>query len=185
MLVRTPQLDRSGAGGLPIAPEKRPDPKLPNEFCRPASPSRVREACGPHGGNEHTPTASVSDGVDPALAEVLLQWHSKTEFAKPDNWIFASQFKVGLRCRGSPGECSGGILRPPPNAAASVPSAGTHSATFRSLLGETGAPLKVQQELTRHADTRATMNIYGKAMERSKREAHGNVVRLVLASQVA
>jgi hypothetical protein len=49
MLVRTKQLDRSGGGGLPIAPEKRPDPKLPNEFCRSASPSRVRDACGPHG----------------------------------------------------------------------------------------------------------------------------------------
>ena len=57
--------------------------------------------------------------------------------------------------------------------------------TFRSLLDETGAPLKVQQELMRHADIRTTMNIYGKAMERSKREAHGKVVRLVLASQVA
>jgi integrase len=57
--------------------------------------------------------------------------------------------------------------------------------TFRSSLDETGAPLKVQQELMRHADIRTTMNIYGKAMERSKREAHGKVVRLVLASQVA
>jgi hypothetical protein len=37
----------------------------------------------------------------------------------------------------------------------------------------------------RHADIRTTMNIYGKAMERSKREAHGKVVRFVLASQVA
>ena len=28
MLVRTRQLDRSGGGGLPIAPEKRPDPTI-------------------------------------------------------------------------------------------------------------------------------------------------------------
>jgi hypothetical protein len=52
-------------------------------------------------------------------------------------------------------------------------------------LDETGAPLKVQQELMRHADIRTTMNIYGKAMETSKREAHGKVVRLVLPSNVA
>lgn len=57
--------------------------------------------------------------------------------------------------------------------------------TFRSLLDETGAPLKVQQELMRHSDIRTTTNIYGKAMEKSKREARGKVVRLVLASQVA
>ena len=33
--------------------------------------------------------------LDPALAEVLLQWQRKTEFAKPDDWIFASPFKAG------------------------------------------------------------------------------------------
>jgi len=55
----------------------------------------------------------------------------------------------------------------------------------QGLLDETGAPMKVQQELMRHADIRTTMNVYGKAMDASKREAHGKVVRLVLASKVA
>ena len=45
--------------------------------------------------------------------------------------------------------------------------------------------MKVQQELMRHADIRTTMNVYGKAMGASKREAHGKVVRLVLAPKVA
>src|SRR6202165_3312412 len=62
-LVRTRQLDRNGGGGLPIAPEKGPDLRLPNEFCRSAFPSPVRDACGPHGSNEHIPRAIVSDGV--------------------------------------------------------------------------------------------------------------------------
>jgi|SRR6516165_3917397 integrase len=57
--------------------------------------------------------------------------------------------------------------------------------TFRTLLDETGAPMKVQQELMRHADIRTTMNVYGKAMDASKREAHGKVVRMVLAPKVA
>jgi integrase len=57
--------------------------------------------------------------------------------------------------------------------------------TFRTLLDETGAPMKVQQELMRHADIRTTMNVYGKAMDESKRAAHGKVVGLVLPSQVA
>ena len=47
--------------------------------------------------------------------------------------------------------------------------------TLRTLLDETGAPMKVQQELMRHADIRTTMNVYGKAMDASKREAHGKV----------
>ena len=38
--------------------------------------------------------------------------------------------------------------------------------------------MKVQQELMRHADNRTTMNVYGKAMDASKREAHSEVVRL-------
>ena len=58
-------------------------------------------------------------------------------------------------------------------------------ALCRSLLDETGAPLKVQQELMRHADIRTTMNVYGKAMDESKRTAHGKVVRLVLPLKVA
>ena len=57
--------------------------------------------------------------------------------------------------------------------------------TFRTLLDETGAPMKVQQELMRHSDIRTTMNVYGKAMDESKRKAHGKVVRLVLPSKVA
>jgi len=57
--------------------------------------------------------------------------------------------------------------------------------TFRRLLDETGAPMKVQQELMRHADIRTTMKVFGKAMDASKREPHGKVVRMVLASKVA
>jgi len=113
--------------------------------------------------------------LDSALAEVLLQWRRRTEFAKPEDWIFASPFKAA-RCRGSLGECSCGIGH-----------IGWHTFrhTFRSLLDETGAPLKVQQELMRQADIRTTMNIYGKTADKSKREAHGKIVRLVLGSQVA
>jgi hypothetical protein len=35
--------------GLPIAPAKGPDLRLPNEFFPSAFPSRVQDACGPHG----------------------------------------------------------------------------------------------------------------------------------------
>jgi hypothetical protein len=57
--------------------------------------------------------------------------------------------------------------------------------TFRTLLDESGASMKAQQELKRRADIRTTMNVYGKAVDESKREAHGKVVRLVLPSKVA
>jgi integrase len=52
--------------------------------------------------------------------------------------------------------------------------------TYRSWLDETGAPMKVQQELMRHASIQTTMNIYGQAMSSSKRESNGKVVEMVL-----
>jgi integrase len=52
--------------------------------------------------------------------------------------------------------------------------------TYRSWLDETGAPMKVQQELMRHALIQTTMNVYGQAMSSSKREANGKGVEMVL-----
>jgi integrase len=52
--------------------------------------------------------------------------------------------------------------------------------TYRSLLDETGAPMKVQQELMRHASIETTMNVYGQAMPASKRLANSKVVQMVL-----
>jgi len=123
--------------------------------------------------------------LDPALAEVLLNWQRTSEFNKPEHWIFASPFKAGKKpwqpWRVQQRHISPAAVR------CGIGQIGWHTfrRTFRSLLDETGAPLKVQQELMRHADIRTTMNIYGKAMEKSKREAHGKVVRLVLPSHVA
>jgi integrase len=43
----------------------------------------------------------------------------------------------------------------------------------------------VVSDASAHADIRTTMNVYGKAMDAGKREAHGKVVRMVLAAKVA
>jgi integrase len=45
---------------------------------------------------------------------------------------------------------------------------------------ETGALMKVQQELMCHASIQTTMNIYGQAMPESKRAANGKVITMVL-----
>ena len=54
--------------------------------------------------------------------------------------------------------------------------------SYRSWLDDTGAPITVQKELMRHASIQTTMNIYGKAMTDSKRQAHSKVVEMVLNS---
>jgi len=61
-----------------------------------------------------------------------------------------------------------------------VPEGPRNEASYRSWLDETGAPLTVQKELMRHASIQTTMNIYGKAMMDSKRQAHSKVVEMVL-----
>ena len=52
--------------------------------------------------------------------------------------------------------------------------------SFRSWLDQTDAPIGVQRELMRHASIQTTMNVYGRAMTDSKRQAHSNVVQMVL-----
>ncbi len=118
--------------------------------------------------------------LDPALADVLLHWQRTTQFNKPEDWVFASPFKAGTM-PWQPWRVQQRHIGPAA-VRCGIGHIGWHTFrhTFRSLLDETGAPLKVQQELMRHADIRTTMNIYGKAMEESKREAHHKVVRLVL-----
>jgi len=45
--------------------------------------------------------------------------------------------------------------------------------TFRTLLDEAGAPMKVQQELMRHSHIRTTMNVCGKAMDEANARRTG------------
>jgi hypothetical protein len=54
-----------------------------------------------------------------------------------------------------------------------------------SVLDETGAPMKVQQELMWHASIQTTMNVYGQALSSGKREANSKVVRMVLKPVLA
>ncbi len=123
--------------------------------------------------------------LDPALAEVLLNWRRKTRFKNPGDWVFASPFVAGKLPWYPWGVEQRHII--PAGIRCGIGRIGWHTFrhTFRTLLDETGAPMKVQQELMRHADIRTTMNVYGKAMDESKRAAHGKVVRLVLPSKVA
>jgi integrase len=56
--------------------------------------------------------------------------------------------------------------------------------TYGSWLDETAAPMKVQQELMRHASIQTTMNVYGRAMTDSKRKANSQVVGRVFGESL-
>lgn len=56
--------------------------------------------------------------------------------------------------------------------------------TYRTLLDESGAPMKVQHELMPPANVQTTMNVYGSAMLESKRTANSKIVRIILVPPV-
>ena len=73
-------------------------------------------------------------------------------------------------------------IRPAAKAAEIKGSIGwkTFRHSYRSWLDQTDAPVGVQRELMRHASIQTTMNVYGRAMSDSKRQAHDKVVQMVL-----
>ena len=93
--------------------------------------------------------------LDPDLGELLLAWKSATEFNRDEDWVFASPFHGGEKPYRAWGVQQWRI-RPAAVLAGLGKGVGWHTFrhTFRTLLDEIGAPLKVQQELMRHADIR-------------------------------
>ena len=112
-----------------------------------------------------------------SLVEVLLAWSSQA-YPTEEGWIFANPVTSRPYY---PTEIQKRYLRPL-GVKLGLGPIGWHTFrhTYRSWLDETGAPMKVQQELMRHASIQTTMNVYGQAMPASKREANGKVVEMVL-----
>lgn len=111
-----------------------------------------------------------------SLVEVLLAWSSQA-YPTEEGWVFANPMTNRPYY---PTEIQKRHLRPL-GVKLGVGPIGWHTFrhTYRSWLDETGAPMKVQQELMRHASIQTTMNVYGQAMPASKREANGKVVEMV------
>lgn len=112
-----------------------------------------------------------------SLVEVLLAWSSQA-YPTEEGWIFANPMTNRPYY---PTEIQKRHLRPL-GIKLGIGPIGWHTFrhTYRSWLDETGAPMKVQQELMRHTSIQTTMNVYGQAMPASKREANGKVVEMVL-----
>jgi hypothetical protein len=123
------------------------------------------------------------DAINRARGVVRL-WFSvlkERSFSTPEEWLFANP------ATGRPyhqEEIQKKHIRKAGVAAGIGGDIGWHTFrhSYRSWLDETGAPLTVQKELMRHASIQTTMNIYGKAMTDSKRQAHRKVVEMVLKS---
>ena len=116
--------------------------------------------------------------LDARLAEALLSWRAASFFPRDTDWVFANPVtgrpyhQESLRKR---------QLQRAAKLAGLGEDIGWHTFrhTYRSWLDETGAPMKVQQELMRHASIQTTMNVYERAMTETKRRANSQVVGLV------
>ena len=133
-----------------------------------------------HGKDGDVKTEYSRDRVplDPALVKVLLQ-HRSRWFEAPDGWVFANPV---TRRPYYQEEIQKRHIRKAGIAAAIGGDIGWHTFrhSYRSWLDEAGAPMTVQKELMRHASIQTTMNVYGKAMSDTKRQAHSKVVAMVL-----
>ena len=120
--------------------------------------------------------------LDRELASVLHAWRWQAPFQGADAWLFANP-RTGRPYHQE--EILKNPLRKAAIAAGIGPEIGWHTFrhTCRSWLDATGAPLKVQQELMRHASITTTMNVYGRAMPSIKREANSKVVSMVLKNE--
>jgi integrase len=116
------------------------------------------------------------------LASVLQDWRQRAPFKGETDWLFANP-QTGRPYHEE------SIQQKPLRKAAIAAGVGlglgwhVFRHTYRSRLDATGAPLKVQQELMRHASITTTMNVYGKARPNIKREANSKAVSMVLKKE--
>lgn len=118
--------------------------------------------------------------VDCQLAAALQSWLAAAPFKAADDWVFADPKSGGAMPY--PGRSLQQNWLTPAAVKVGIGSVGWHALrhTYRSLLGDKQIPMDVQKELMRHASITTTMDIYGGAVEASKRQAHSGVVKQLL-----
>jgi integrase len=141
-------------------------------------------------------TRSVADGVigkcktetsrrpvpiDMFTRDELLGWQREPCYAASEDWAFASA-RVGGKMPPWADTLLDRILQPAAKSAGIIKWVGFHTFrhTYSTLLKANNEDMKVVQELMRHANITATMNIYTKALTPAKREAQCRVVDVLL-----
>jgi integrase len=120
----------------------------------------------------------------PEVSVLLANWRQKSAFGGEDDWLLPNPTTGGAKPINAWNLQTRYIK--PAGLRANVGEIGWHSFrhTYRSLLDATCAPLGVQQKLMRHANITTTMDGYGDAYMKQKREANNTLVREVLSGRV-
>lgn len=116
--------------------------------------------------------------IAPELARELLAYQERC-YPTRDGWLFANP---ATNKPYHQEEIQKNHIKKAAKAAGISATVGwkTFRHSFRSWLDQTEAPIGIQRELMRHASIQTTMNVYGRAMTDGKRQAHGNVVEMIL-----
>jgi site-specific recombinase XerD len=107
-------------------------------------------------------------------------------FGKPEDWVFASE-----RLKGKMPVAFDTILKkhiqPAAVAAEITKTVGRHTfrRSFASILAQSGEPVKVVQELMRHAKASTTQDLYQQADVASKRAAQSQLSGLFLIKKAS
>ena len=120
--------------------------------------------------------------LDSALAELLLNWRTRTPYDRDEDWVFASPEKLGRKPYW-PDSALRKAVRPSAVRAGIVKHIGWHTFrhSFATLLKANGEDVKVVQESLRHANSRITLDVYTQGLMPTKRQAQGRVVKSLLA----
>ncbi len=119
--------------------------------------------------------------IAPELAKELLAYRERC-YPTKDGWLFANP-ATEKPCHQE--EIQKKYSRTAAKTAGIDSKVGwkTFRHSFRSWLDQTEAPIGVQRELMRHASIQTTMNVYGRTMTDAKRQAHSNVVQMILTTE--
>jgi len=125
--------------------------------------------------------ASLKDvPLDAQTAESLWAWKQLSPYPGLGDWVFASPHMKG-RQPYWPGTLWRYYGKPALQRAKVTKQVSYHTFrhTFGTLLNANGENPKVVQELLRHASLKVTTDVYMQAVGPQKREAQGNLVRLI------
>jgi integrase len=139
--------------------------------------SIVKQKIGP-------PKTEASQKPIPMNAEVakaLRLWKMKTDYNRPDDWVYASPVTNGKQPYW-PNSMYRVYIKPAAESIGLTKRFGWHTFrhTFGTILNANGVNPKVIQELLRHATLKVTMDTYVQAMTDEKRDAQNKVVEMLL-----
>ena len=143
-----------------------------------------RSICEGIVGNCKTEASRRSIPVSLDVAADLWLWKEKTDYATPDDWVFASPHLKGKSSR-RPDVVLAKVIQPAALRAGIKKRIGWHTFrhTYSTTLIANGENVKVVQELMRHANSRCTLDVYSQARVTAKREAQQRIVEMVLPEE--